>query len=133
LDIVTNEFNAEPMVLVSNLSDRRKVNFLKVRLVGAATEVDDPVSPAEASRDEPATRSNRDGLGSIVQVFADGHVYLQACDGKTGYMSQGCLPLYFGLDEATTVEKIEVAWPSGHRQTIPGPIAANDLITIKEP
>jgi cytochrome oxidase Cu insertion factor (SCO1/SenC/PrrC family) len=132
LDIVTNEFNAEPMMLVSNLSDRRKLHFLKVRLVGAAVEVDDPATPSKTSPGDPAPRSNRDGVGALVRVFSGGRVYLQVSDGKSGYMSQSCLPLYFGLGEATEIEKVEVIWPSGHRQTIAGPIAANELLTVKE-
>jgi hypothetical protein len=48
-------------------------------------------------------------------------------------MSQSSLPLYFGLDEATAVEKIEVVWPSGQRRTVPGPISVNTLLTVKEP
>ena len=34
LDIVTNEFNDRPMVLVSNLTEKKSVNWLKVRLSG---------------------------------------------------------------------------------------------------
>jgi hypothetical protein len=132
LDIVTNEFNAEPMLLVSNLSDRRKVNFLKVRLVGSAAGADDSALPTQSSPGEPDRRSNRDGLGALVRVFYGGRSHLQVCDGKSGHMSQSSLPLYFGLDEATEIEKVEVLWPSGHRQTIPGPIAANELLTIEE-
>src|SRR6266568_4068079 len=48
LDIVTNEFNGRPQVLFSNLAQRRRVNFLGVRLRG--------------------TRSNREGLGAEVTV-----------------------------------------------------------------
>src|SRR4029079_4031979 len=48
LDIVTNEFNAPPIVLVSNLSEKTKLHYLEVKLIG--------------------TTSNRDGLGAIVKV-----------------------------------------------------------------
>jgi hypothetical protein len=132
LDIVTNEFNAEPLVLVSNLSEKREVRYLKVRLAGAATDLPDPAMPAETKPDEPASRSNRDGLGAVVRVFCEGRTYLQVSDGKSGYMSQSSLPLYFGLDNAAEVEKVEVVWPSGKRQTVPGPLAANQLLTVTE-
>ena len=31
--------------------------------------------------------------------------------GKSGYLSQSVLPLYFGLGDATTIDGIEVDWP----------------------
>jgi hypothetical protein len=113
LDIVTNEFNAGPMVLVSNLSGRKAVRFLKVKLVGLA--------------------SNRSGIGARVTVSVPGGAYTKVNDGKSGYLSQSDLPLYFGLGDAGAIESIRVLWPSGSEQTIPGPIEANRLLEIREP
>ena len=112
LDIVTNEFNAAPMVLVSNLAERRSVRHLSVKLVGTA--------------------SNRGGFGAVVRVTAGGRTYTQQHDGKTGYLSQSLQPLYFGLGEADAVERIEVRWPSGRTQTISGPLATNTRIEVTE-
>ena len=114
LDIVTNEFNAAPMILVSDLSARRKVNWLDVRLQG--------------------TRSNREGLGAqVTVVLPNGRRLLKVMDGKSGYLSQSDLPLYFGLDDAASASSIEVLWPSGKRQVVPGPIAAGQVRSIVEP
>lgn len=113
LDIVTNEFNAEPQVLISNLSERRQIHWLKVLLTG--------------------TTSNRNGLGATVKVTAGGHVYTKYNDGKSGYLSQSSLPLYFGLGDAATVDRIEVEWPSGRTQTETRPQPANHTITLVEP
>jgi len=114
LDIVTNEFNAPPQVLVSDLAQRRHVNFLEVRLRG--------------------TRSNREGLGAhVTVVLPDGRRILKAMDGKSGYLSQSDLPLYFGLGEADHAASVEVRWPSGRRQTVAGPVAGNRTIDIVEP
>ena len=52
LDIVTNEFNAPPMVLVSNLTEKTRLRYLEVTLTG--------------------TTSNRNGLGAVVKVTAGG-------------------------------------------------------------
>ena len=112
LDIVTNDFNSEPMVLISDLSARNDIHFLKVRLIG--------------------TQSNRGGLGGVVVVKAGGQTYSKVHDGKSGYLSQSLYPLYFGLSDAATVEQIEVRWPSGRIQTMSGPIAANVLIEVRE-
>ena len=112
LDIVTNEFNGPPQVLISDLSDKKDLRFLKIDLAGV--------------------RSNRDGLGAIVQVKAGAHTYTQVRDGKSGYLSQSVLPLYFGLDDAEVVDAIEVRWPSGRTQIVPGPIATNAQLVIRE-
>ena len=112
LDIVTNEFNGPPQVLISDLSDKKALRFLKIDLEGV--------------------RSNRDGLGAIVQVKAGAHTYTRVRDGKSGYLSQSVLPLYFGLDDAELVDAIEVRWPSGHTQIVPGPIATNAQLVIRE-
>ena len=93
LDIVTNEFNSAPQVLVSDLAQRRPIHWLQVALVGAA--------------------SNRNGLGATVRVRAGGHVYTKYNDGKSGYLSQSALPLYFGLGDAEKIDRVEVDWPSG--------------------
>lgn len=113
LDIVTNGVNSPPMVLVSNLTDRKvNVRFLKVKLVGA--------------------KSNHDGLGAVVKVQAGTKTYTKVNDGKSGYLSQSVCPLYFGLGEADTVDQIEVTWPSGEQTTLAGPIETNSLVEVKE-
>ena len=53
-------------------------------------------------------------------------------DGKSGYLAQSSLPLYFGLGEATQVERIEIDWPSGQKQTVDGPIKSNQTVTFEE-
>ncbi len=113
LDIVTNDFNGRPMLLLSNLSTRNdKLAYLKVRLEG--------------------TRSNKSGLGTKVQIKADGKILTQIQDGQSGYLSQSCLPLYFGLGAATAIDQLVVQWPSGHRQVIEGPIDLNRELLIVE-
>jgi hypothetical protein len=113
LDIVTNEFNSEPMVLVSNLAQSsRKLNYLKVRLSG--------------------TRSNRSGVGAAVSVKAGGASFHQVQDGKSGYLSQSDQPLYFGLGEAVAADEVRVRWPSGAVQTVTG-VKANTTLQLTEP
>ena len=113
LDIVTNEMNDRPMVLVSNLSERKKLHFLKVKLAG--------------------TVSNRDGLGATVKVRCGNATYTRYNDGKSGYLAQSSMPLYFGLGEATKIDRIEVTWPSGKKQSIAESPTLNGLLTITEP
>jgi hypothetical protein len=113
LDIVTNEFNTGPMVLLSDLSERRPVRFLQVALRG--------------------TRSNRSGLGAVVTVTAGAVAHTQVHDGKSGYLSQSLMPLYFGLGDAARVDRVEVVWPSGRQQTVDTPEAMNETLTLEEP
>jgi hypothetical protein len=112
LDIVTNEFNDVPMVLVSDLSERSAVRHLKVELVG--------------------TRSNRDGLGAKVTVRAGAVSYTRTYDGATGYLSHGVYPLYFGLGEAAAADSIAVVWPSGTTQTLVGPFESGRTVEVVE-
>jgi len=114
LDIVTNEFNGPPQVLVSDLAQRHGIHFLKVWLRG--------------------TESNRQGLGAqVTVVLTGGRRILKVHDGKSGYLSQSDLPLYFGLADADHATAIEVRWPSGRRQTVAGPIISGRTIDVVEP
>ena len=79
------------------------------------------------------TVSNRNGLGATVRVTSGGRVYTKYNDGKSGYLSQSVLPLYFGLGDATSVERIEVRWPSGRKSDLSRGIAINRTMTISEP
>jgi hypothetical protein len=78
------------------------------------------------------TKSNRDGIGAEVVVKAGGRTQTALMDGATGYLAHGVLPLYFGLGDAKTVESVEVRWPSGAKQTAPGPIVPNHTIDVRE-
>ncbi len=113
LDIVTNDFNSEPLVLISDLAQRRKIHWLKVALTG--------------------TVSNRNGLGATVRVSAGGRVLTQWNDGKSGYLSQSVLPLYFGLGDSEKVDRVEVDWPSGRKQVLTDGLTANATLRVTEP
>jgi hypothetical protein len=113
LDIVTNEFNSEPMILISDLAQSgHQLNYLKVKLTG--------------------TRSNKSGIGAKVMVKAGDNVLSQVMDGKSGYLSQSLKPLYFGLGKVNEVDEIQVQWPSGQTQSITD-AEINMLIEITEP
>jgi hypothetical protein len=42
-------------------------------------------------------------------------------------------PLYIGLGEASRIDRIEVDWPSGQRQTVTSGLKLNRTIRISEP
>jgi hypothetical protein len=100
------------MVLISNLSERKPLHYLMVRLQG--------------------TKSNRDALGATVRVTAGGATYTKVLDGNTGYLSHGVYPLYFGLGPADSVDSVDVIWPSGKTSKTAGPIEVNRRLTVTE-
>ncbi len=112
LDLVTNEFNAPPMVLVSNLSEKTRLRYLEITLTG--------------------TTSNRNGLGAVVKVTAGGTTQTKVLDGNSGYLSHSLYPLYFGLGSADVVDSIEVQWPSGKKQVVQPPFKLNSRIDVRE-
>jgi hypothetical protein len=113
LDIVTNDFNSQPQVLISDLAQRRAIHWIAVKLAGSM--------------------SNREGLGATVRVTTAAGTYTKYNDGKSGYLSQSSLPLYFGLGSESKIDRIEVRWPSGRRQTLTSGLGTNKLISIAEP
>ena len=78
------------------------------------------------------TVSNRNGLGATVRVVAGGRVFTQWNDGKSGYLSQSVLPLYFGLGDLTKVDRVEVDWPSGRKQVVTAGLSANSTLRVTE-
>ncbi|MFO0916420.1 MAG: FG-GAP-like repeat-containing protein [Pirellulales bacterium] len=113
LDIITNDLNSEPMVLISNLAEVRPIHYLKIQLVGS--------------------RSNRDGLGAVVVVKAGGQTYTRVHDGKSGYLSQSTGELYFGLNDAESVDEVVVTWPSGQVQKLSGDQLRKPRTVVTEP
>jgi hypothetical protein len=78
------------------------------------------------------TSSNRTGIGTRVRVAYEGGT-TPWCMVKTGssYLSQSELPLTFGLGARSKVSGIEVVWPNGRAERLPG-VAAGQAITIVE-
>jgi hypothetical protein len=97
---------------MSDLAEKGHLNHLKLRLVGS--------------------RSNRQGLGAKVELKLGERLFTRWHDGKSGYLAQSSLPLYFGLGDAQRVAEIKVRWPSGHEQTLTD-VVANQTVIIREP
>ena len=114
MDIVTNDFHSEPMVLVSDLAQGvRDLRYLQVSLRG--------------------TRSNRDGLGARITLYAGGVRQTRVHDGQSGYLGQSSVPLYFGLGGVATVDSLVVDWPSRRHQVVAGPVQLNTRVEVVEP
>ncbi len=65
-------------------------------------------------------RSNRSAIGARVKVRAGGRDIFRTV-GSGGSFGASSFRVYVGLGEADSVEEIEILWPSGLLQTLPGP------------
>ena len=88
---VINNIDSKPMLLVNLASNAN--HWLGVTVRG--------------------TRSNRDGIGAQVTLFANGKKWVQEVRSGSSYISSSDLRLHFGLGRATAIDHIHVFWPSG--------------------
>jgi hypothetical protein len=110
VDIVVNCMNDKPELLMNRTAGNR--NWILLNLVG--------------------TRSNRDGLGARVIVTSASGVQHNHATTSVGYGSSSDKRVHFGLGTDSRIEKIEIIWPSGIRQTL-GSTSVNQILTIREP
>lgn len=109
LDIFIVNLNDQCVFLRNNKGNQN--NWLTINLIG--------------------TVSNRDGIGSRVQLTSGGIVQTAQKKSTTGYLSQNDPRMHFGLAKNDTVQKIEIKWPSGKIQVLEN-IKANQILTITE-
>jgi hypothetical protein len=62
------------------------------------------------------TKSNRDGIGATVQIFAGGLTQSRMVKSGSSYLSQSELPVTFGLEKRDRVDRVVVQWPSGRTE-----------------
>jgi enediyne biosynthesis protein E4 len=98
LDLITNNFNDHPYYF-RNLF--KAGNHIQFALTG--------------------TRSNRDAIGAMVHLYAGSKHLVRQVTSAGGYLSGGSKVVHFGLGDQTTVDRVEIRWPSGVRQTLKSP------------
>jgi hypothetical protein len=92
-----------------------------------------PAGPHWVELDLAGRRSNRDAVGAQVRLTAGGRTWLRFVDGGNGFASQSSKRLHFGLGSAGSIEKVEVLWPSGARQSFgPGKVAVDRIHRLVE-
>jgi enediyne biosynthesis protein E4 len=77
------------------------------------------------------TKSNRDGLGSLVTVDAGGLKQVRLCTTAGSYMSASDKRVHVGIGAATVAESVTVHWPSGHIDTYRD-LTADRQYTLRE-
>ena len=91
LSAVVNNMGAKPMLLVNEAPTKN-------HWLGIITQ---------------GTQSNRDGIGAVVTVSAGNRKYIQEVRSGSSYISSNDLRLHFGLGSSSSVDRIDVRWPSG--------------------
>ena len=62
--------------------------------------------------------SNPEGIGAWIRITAGGRTETRMVKSATGYCSQNQLAVIVGLGAATSVDRVEIEWPSGKKQTL---------------
>ena len=63
------------------------------------------------------TKSNREAVGTRAWITVDGQERVSFVNGGNGFASQSTRRIHFGLADAREVERLEIQWPSGSKQT----------------
>ena len=109
LDVLINRQDAPPRLLINQHAGGR---WLRIALRG--------------------TRSNRDGVGAVVTVKAEGRQLAGVRLAGDSYLSSSDSRLHFGLGSAAKADSITVKWPSGLEQTLLN-VASDRVLAIDEP
>ena len=109
MSAVVNNQSAQPLLMVNQASNKN-------HWLGVITR---------------GTKSNRDGIGAKVTVFAGGHRFVQEVRSGSSFISNSDLRLHFGLGANEAVEHIEVRWPNGNTETFSGR-SVNLFVTLTE-
>ncbi len=102
-------------------------HWVEIKLVGAMRKGD-----AGVAAGNPIARSNRDGIGARIEVFAGGVRRTAERVASSGYLSQNDGRVHFGLGKATVIDKLVVRWPSGIVQTLTNQ-PVDGVLTVREP
>jgi hypothetical protein len=110
IDIIVNQLDGPPLLLRNN-GGSQAGHWISLKLVG--------------------TKSNRNAVGAKVQVKAGGLTQIDEVRSGDSYLSHSDWRLHFGLGTATTVDEIQIRWPSGASDTLKN-VPANRVLRIVE-
>ncbi len=112
--------------LVHDISENTG-HWVELKLVGSMRKGDPPKAGAASS-----AKTNRDGIGARVEIFAGAKRWTAERVASSGYLSQDDDRMHFGLGAAEAIDKILIHWPSGREQTLEKQ-PVDRVITIEEP
>ena len=108
LDLVVNNFNDRAFYYRNHFPQK---NWIAFRLHG--------------------TKSNRDAIGAVVTLHLGKEQMVRQVQTAGSYLSQSSLMLHFGLGKRTAIDRVDIRWPSGLRESIERP-ALNKLHPLTE-
>ena len=78
------------------------------------------------------TRSNRDGVGTRIEIDAGGRRQVAEVRSGGSYLGHDDMRAHFGLGKAGHVDSVTLRWPSGITQTLKN-VAVNQVLVVTEP
>ena len=99
LDIVLNNLDSGP-ALLRNSGSPATGRWIAVKLIG-----------------DPARMTPRDAIGSVVYCHAGGARQRGEVASGRSYLSQNDLRVHFGLGSSERVERLEIVWAGGQRES----------------
>ena len=109
VDIAINNRGDYPMLLRNDGGNAN--HWLEVLLVGS--------------------KSNRDGIGASLKLSAGGFVHVEQAKGGMSYMSSSDPRIHFGLGKRSTIDQLEITWPSGQVDRLKD-LPVDKIIAVKE-
>ena len=110
VDVVLTQLDG-PLRILHNVSPKPN-HWLLIRTVG--------------------TKSNRDGIGTLVRLVTEDGVQFNSVNTSVGYASSSDIRVHFGLGRRTLVSQLELFWPSGTHQVLKN-VKADQVLTVREP
>ncbi|SDS53644.1 Por secretion system C-terminal sorting domain-containing protein [Formosa sp. Hel1_31_208] len=108
--VVTNRFD-EDIFLWKNTSVLSNSNWIKLKLVG--------------------TTSNRDGVGTRIEISVNGEKQYRYSHCGEGYLSQNSKLKHIGLGDHTVIDYVKLTWLSGVEDIIYN-VPVNQVLTVTE-
>jgi hypothetical protein len=78
------------------------------------------------------TKSNRDAIGARIKIVTKSGAQYNHVTTAVGYASSSAGPVHFGLGQNTSVDLVEIHWPSGVAQELKN-VPGDQLLKVKEP
>jgi len=110
IDVIVNDLDGPPMLL-RNEGGSTAGHWISLKLTG--------------------TKSNRNAVGAKVRVRTGKLVQIDEVRSGDSYLSHSDWRLHFGLGAATSVDEIEIRWPTGKTQTLRN-VGTDKVIAVRE-
>jgi hypothetical protein len=112
IDVLINQSNRPAILLRNEIGNRNHYVLLHLR----------------------GRERNRFAIGARARVESGDLVQYEEIRTESGFLSQSDLRLHFGLGDRDRVDRVEIRWPNGFVQTLPGDeIVVDGITTIEEP